>query len=190
MKSKKLYQKYSGGKHWKMHTSQYAKSFSIFLQNKKFNGLIVDIGCGSGRDVETFTRLGFKSLGIDKSNKEIKLAKNNFPQSNFEVQNAEALKFKNNSVGAFFMINAIHYVDERKAISEILRTLKPRGYFFVHFNMKIIDNKGKLDYSKSSEEILKAVSKFKILKKRFFARTDYFPIKHKHKILELILQKP
>jgi SAM-dependent methyltransferase len=37
------------------------------------------------------------------------------------------------------MINVIHYVDKKKAIQEILRTLQPKGYFFIHFNIDITD---------------------------------------------------
>jgi len=190
MESKSLYQKYSDGRHWENHPTLYAESFAEFLKKQNFEGLIVDVGCGNGRDVEVFLKLGFNALGIDNVSKEIEDNKKKFHELKFEIQNAENLKFDDNSVDAFFMINVIHYVHKEKAIQEIFRASKPRGYFFIHFNIEIIDKSGKIDYSHNQEDILKLVSKFKILQKKIFERVDHQPVEHKHKIMELILQKP
>ena len=190
MQSKSLYQKYSDGRHWENHPTLYAESFAEFLKEQNFEGLIVDVGCGNGRDVEVFSKLGFNALGIDNVSKEIEDNKKKFPESKFEVQNAESLNFVDKSIDAFFMINVIHYVHKEKAIQKIFRALKPRGYFFIHFNIEIIDKDGKVDYSHNQEDILKLVSKFKILQKNIFERVDHQPVEHKHKIMELILQKP
>lgn len=189
MQSKKLYQKYADNRHWEKHTTLYAETFAKFLKSVNFEGRIVDVGCGNGRDVNVFLKLGFNALGVDNSKEEIESNKKKYPELKFEVQNAEKLKFKDNSVDAFFMINVIHYVDKEKAIKEILRVLKPRGYFFIHFNIEIIDKNGKVDYHHDQEDILKLVSKFKIIRQKLFKRVDHQPVKHKHKIRELILQK-
>jgi len=81
-------------------------------------------------------------------------------------------------------------LDKTKAINEIFRTLKSKGYFFIHFNLSIMDKEGNEDYHHSEEEVLKLVSKFKILHKKILKRVDHKPIEHTHKIIELILQKP
>ncbi|MBI2151117.1 class I SAM-dependent methyltransferase [Candidatus Woesearchaeota archaeon] len=188
MHSQKLYQKYSDGRHWEKHPDLYAKIFAEFLNSVNFDGMIVDVGCGTGRDVNVFSKLGFNVLGIDYSKQEIESCKKRFPELNFEVQDAEKLKFKDNSVDALFMINVIHYVHKEKAIPEILRVLKHRGYFFIHFNIEIVDKTGKVDYHHNLGEIVKLVSKFKIIQQKLFERVDYQPIEHK--IIELILQKP
>lgn len=190
MEEQKLYQKYSDGRHWEKRPTFYVESFAEFLKKQNFEGLIVDVGCGNGRDVEVFSNFGFNTLGIDNVSKEIKDNKKKFPELKFEVQNAENLKFENNSVDAFFMINVIHYVHKEKSIKEIFRALKPRGYFFIHFNIDIIDKNGKVDYHHDQEDVLKLVSKFKILQKNIFERVDHQPVEHKHKIMELVLQKP
>jgi len=190
MQSIKLYQKYADCRHWEKHPTLYAESFAEFLKKQNFEGLIVDVGCGIGRDVNVFNKLGFNALGVDNSKKEIENCKKKFPELRFGIQNAENLEFENNSIDAFFMINVIHYVQKDKAIQEIFRTLKPHGYFFIHFNIDIIDKDGNIDYHHDQEDILKLVSKFKILHKRILERADYQPLEHKHKIMELILQKP
>lgn len=83
----------------------------------------------------------------------------------------------------------IHYVNKEKALSEFLRCLKNKGYLFIHFNIEIIDDNGKIDYYHNEKDILKLVSKFKILKRKIIERDDTIPFKHHHKIMGLILQK-
>ncbi len=190
MQSQKLYQKYADGRHWEKHPTIYAETFAEFLKEKNFKGMIVDVGCGIGRDVNVFSKFGFNAFGIDNSKQEIENCKKRFPELKFEVQDVEKLKFTDNSVDAFFMINVIHYVHKEKAIQEIFRALKPYGYFFVHFNIDIIDKNGKVDYHHDQEDILKLVSKFKIIQQRLFERVDHQPVEHKHEIVELFLQKP
>jgi len=190
MKSIKLYKKYADGRHWAKHPTIYAETFANFLKNNKFKGLVIDIGCGDGRDVNVFSKFGLDAVGVDCSKKEIKSTKEKFPDLKFDVQEAENLKFKDNSVDACFMINVIHYTDKPKALQEVFRVLRPKGYFFIHFNIEITDKDGHLDYHHDQKEILQLISKFKIIKRKTFERIDFEPIKHKHKIIELILQKP
>ena len=62
MKCVALFNKYSSGKHWESHPTAYAEHFAQFLKGKNFDGLIVDIGCGNGRDVDVFSKSGFNAL--------------------------------------------------------------------------------------------------------------------------------
>jgi len=187
--NQRLFEKYKEGNHWENHPVSYAKKFSNFLKSKKFRGLLVDIGCGNDRDIKEFTDNVIDCVGIDNDKKIIETANKKFPNCNFKVQNAEDLKFDNCSVSAIFIINVIHYLNNKKAIKEVYRILKPRGYLFIHFNLLIVDNKGKIDYEHRKEDILKLISKFKIIDDYIFERVDNYPTKHKHKILELVLQK-
>lgn len=189
MEEQQLYEKYLNGRHWENHPTLYAEKFLDFLKENKFKGLLVDIGCGDGRDTNFFFKKGIKVIGIDYSEDEINNAKKKFPETNFEIQNAEHLQFKNDSIDAFFMINVIHYIDKRKALDEIMRTLKSKGYFFIHFNMKITDGKGNLDYKHAEEDIKELISGFKVISSNVFTRKDCEPFEHNHKIMELILQK-
>jgi len=189
MKEKVLYEKYNSGKHWENHPTIYAERFLDFLKERRFSGLLIDLGCGSGRDVNFFSKNGLDVKGIDLDEKEISLAKKNFPEICFEIQDVEKLSFVDKSIDYIFMINVIHYLDKEKAIKEVYRTLKDGGYFFIHFNLEIKDNNDKIDYSQKEEEILSLVKDFKIIKKKIFKRVDTKPLKHTHKIMELVLQK-
>lgn len=189
MKNKELHEKYKEGCHWRFHPTTYAEKFADFLKSKSFNGLLVDVGCGNGRDVAVFKKKGLDALGIDKSFVEIKIAKLTNPDCKFKKLDVEKLELEDNSVSAFFMINVMHYVNEKKAINEIFRTLRKNGYAFIQFNLLIKDKEGIVDYSHNEDDILKLVSKFDVVSKRTFTRVDSFPKKHTHKIMEVILKK-
>ncbi len=189
MEEQQLFDKYQEGRHWENHPTVYAERYAAFLKKQDFEGLLIDVGCGNGRDVAVFQENGFNTLGIDYSPKEVAIARSKYPNSKFEVQNVETLNFEKNSVGAYFMINVIHYVKKQKGLEELLRTLKPLGYLFIHFNLEIIDETGNIDYHQDKDEISKLISKFKIVKQRAFERVDTVPKKHTHNILEFILQK-
>ena len=189
MQQENLYHKYLDGRHRENHPTMYAEYFVDFLKHNLFDTLIVDVWCWDGRDVNVFKKSWFDVLGIDYSEKEITIARGKFPNLMFEIQNVENLLLPDNSVGAFFMINVIHYVDNQKAIQEICRTLTSKGYFFVHFNIDIVDQYWNVDYHHDYQSILQLLSGFKILHQRVFERIDYKPIKHTHTIIEFILQK-
>ncbi len=189
MQSRDLYDTYHEGKHWYAHPAQYAESFADFLMEHSFEGPLIDIGCGSGRDVDFFHAVGLDALGIDSSEAEIRGARERFPDSRFEIQDAEHLAFPDGSVGAFFMINIIHYLDQKLALRGIFMALRPGGHLFVHFNLEIKDGNGTIDYFQKEGDILSSVSDFEIIRKRELERIDQLPKPHTHRILELILQK-
>jgi ubiquinone/menaquinone biosynthesis C-methylase UbiE len=189
MQEQALYSKYKKGEHWKKHPEDYASSFSQFLNQHKFTGRIIDIGCGNGRDLLVFSREGLDAFGVDNNPSEIEDIKRKNPELDVRLQDAERLNIPDASIDAAYMINVIHYVDKRKAISEAYRILKPNGYFFVHFNLEIKDDSGRIDYTDTEENITKLVSAFKLVGSRKFKRKDSKPTPHTHQILELILQK-
>ncbi len=55
----------------------------IFHQNKITNGLIVDLGCGSGIWAHALSNAGYEVLGVDISAAMIKLARQRVPQARF-----------------------------------------------------------------------------------------------------------
>lgn len=190
MKNVVLFEKYRAGRHWERHPTAYAERFAEFLTSVSFNQLLVDLGCGTGRDVKVFHERGFDVIGIDNSADEIKRAKKACPSCRFEIQDIEHLSFPDESVGAFFMINVIHYVDQRTAVREVFRTLRKGGLMFIHFNLQIVDEDGDVDYEQKRSDIDELISPFEIVEKRMVRRADSAPKKHTHTILELILRKP
>ncbi|MFZ5365327.1 MAG: class I SAM-dependent methyltransferase [Patescibacteria group bacterium] len=189
MQIQTLSSKYAAGRHWDNHPNIYAKYFGDFLRRNLFNGEIVDIGCGCGRDVEALNSFGYQTMGIDKSPQEIRSARNKRPRSLFAVMDAERLAFADGSIGAFYMINVIHYVDAVKVIAEMHRTLRSRGFLFIHFNLSITDQNGNVDYQLSEHEVWRLFPAFRAMGQKYFSRFDPIPFPHQHDVLQLIFKK-
>lgn len=188
MENQDLYDKYCLGEHWKNHPTVYAEDFSAFLLSQGIRPLVIDIGCGTGRDVRVFAKY-FPVIGIDKDPRAVISARLDHSSLGFHFGDVEALEIERAIFGACFMINVIHYVDQAKAFKEIFRILKAGGYLFIHFNLEIVAYDGRLDYHQDEEAIVKLISPFRIARRKVFERFDAQPTAHTHKILELILQK-
>jgi SAM-dependent methyltransferase len=55
-------------------------------------GLVVDLGCGSGRLAHALNRAGYEVLGVDQSPALVKLARHNAPNCRFELRNLHAVR--------------------------------------------------------------------------------------------------
>ncbi len=58
----------------------------ILQENKLEEGLIVDLGCGSGLSAQEFIKANYRVLGIDISQSMIDLARNRVPEAEFRVE--------------------------------------------------------------------------------------------------------
>jgi ubiquinone/menaquinone biosynthesis C-methylase UbiE len=99
---------------------------------------VLDVGCGPGHTTAQLTSLGLKATGVDLSPRMIELAKQAFPQSNFEVGDFLALPHLPSSfdgILAFYCI--VHLTPEQlaPAFAEMSRVLKPGGYLLVSFHV-------------------------------------------------------
>lgn len=59
-------------------------------------GVVLDAGCGPGRDSEYFFQRGLSVTGVDLSKKLLEIAKNRVPQVKFLKQDLRKLKFPSN----------------------------------------------------------------------------------------------
>lgn len=105
---------------------------------------ILDIGCGAGRTTIGLKKLGYKSVGIDISERMIEKAKQRDALIDFTVADVLRLPFNNESFdAAFFSFNGLMLIpnieNRKKAIIEVKRILKPGGYFI--FSTPYLDNK-------------------------------------------------
>lgn len=86
---------------------------------------IIDIGCGTGKNVEVFSRFG-ESWGIDTSPAAIAFCKKR-GLSNIVLSEGEKTPFENNSFDVVTMLDVLEHADDQKVIAEIKRILKPGG---------------------------------------------------------------
>lgn len=99
---------------------------------------ILDLGCGNGRFVELFSdpdKYGASKkidyVGIDISEKLIEIAKQRYPDKNFQVFDGLKIPFNDQSFDKVFCIAVLHHIPgadlRNKFLKEIWRVLKPDG---------------------------------------------------------------
>lgn len=113
---------------------------------------ILDLGCGTGRHCHYFASLGFNVWGCDISEIGIRytverLCKDNL-QARLVKSDMAAIPFKNDFFDAIVSYSVIHHnvIDPiKKCVSEVYRTLKPGGHFFMKVKSTVDSNfsKGK-----------------------------------------------
>ena len=106
------------------------RQMGLDLQNKD----VLEIGCGSGYGAYLLNQLQPKSyVGLDVMTEQLELARKNYPQFQFLIQDAEDLsQFENESKDVVIIFGVLHHIPNwRKAIDEIHRVLKPKGSLFL-----------------------------------------------------------
>ncbi|MBU1111505.1 MAG: class I SAM-dependent methyltransferase, partial [Nanoarchaeota archaeon] len=179
MKNLELMTKYSTGKpFWESHSPYYQPDFIEELSQLP-EGPVLDAGCSAGYDhlgLQDITKR--EIIGIDTNPKAIEEAIKKSPTGTFFRRDIQDTSFKDETFAAVYMINVAHYLDDQaKALNEMYRVLKTGGYLYIHFNTEIIDNEGNIDYQQSEEEISDLIenSKFQVVSKKNFTRSDQFP---------------
>jgi len=102
---------------------------------------VIDIGCGSGRNLHYFLQNGFDVYGIDPDAKAVEYVKQlsailapNNPDSNFVIATAEQLPYADNSFDLAICSAILHFARDHAHFDAMLRSvwrvLKPGGYLF------------------------------------------------------------
>ncbi|MCG8352246.1 MAG: class I SAM-dependent methyltransferase, partial [Chloroflexales bacterium] len=101
-------------------------------RNLKPNATILDIGCGSGRDLRHFAQQGFRVVGIDYAFHMLQLAQA-FSQQPIDLDNIVHLPFKQHTFDAVWSIGSLLHVHRHvlpAAFAQIHSVLKPDALFF------------------------------------------------------------
>ena len=110
--------------------------FKIKNKDKPLNGLnILDIGCGGGLLSEPMTRLGAKVVGIDASEKNIKVAKHHLKKSKLNIKYFNTSPENFNMNGKFDIILNMEIVEHVEDINIFIKQsskfLKKKGIMFI-----------------------------------------------------------
>ncbi|MBU2639865.1 MAG: class I SAM-dependent methyltransferase, partial [Nanoarchaeota archaeon] len=111
---------------------QYELNRFISLMPK--NGKILDLGCGSGRDVQYFIDYSLDAMGIDASEKLIEEGKRRVPTGKFEVMDITKLNFEDGIFDGVWAQDSISYVSKDElggVLKKVNSILKSNGMFFV-----------------------------------------------------------
>lgn len=127
----KIAEEYQIDRHAFDHSRELVE-FAGFLPK---SGKVLDVGCGAGVPVAKFlVEAGFEVVGIDFSEKMLKLARKNVPQGTFVRMNMTKMDFADNSfdgLTAFYSI--IHVPREKHSLlfKSFNRILRPDGIMLV-----------------------------------------------------------
>jgi len=129
-------QAYKKVKSWyNNNLDKYLKSGDVLMQDKldKFleyapeNGKIMDIGSGTGRDVNYFIEKGYDGFGIDFSEKMVTYANKN-AKGKFYLMEMTSLDFKDDYFDGIWASSSLFthltFNDIDNALQEVKRTLK------------------------------------------------------------------
>jgi len=107
------------------------------LKNNKSNvkPYVLDIGCGTGHQVNLLSKNDVSVIGIDKSSAMIKRAKTHFPDLTFKVCDAlDSMEFEKNTFTHITCLYfTIYYIKDKKQLFEnCYKWLLPNGKLIVH----------------------------------------------------------
>jgi tellurite methyltransferase len=102
---------------------------------------LLDAGCGGGRNLRYFLRMGYSVYGIDQSSASIAQVRAvaaslapQLPPDNFRVETVEKMSFVDSNFDAVLSSAVLHFArDEdhwQTMVSEMWRVLRPGGIFF------------------------------------------------------------
>lgn len=115
----------------KLYPSKEAEKFVFLLDD---NSIILDLGCGPGRDAKELLKCGLKVIGIDLSKKMIEAAKKRVKNVEFKVMDMVKLDFQDNSFDGVWANASIFHLPRKDitlVLDEIYRVLKKNGILFI-----------------------------------------------------------
>ena len=109
--------------------SVFRKKFASYLPNE---ASVIDMGCGSGRDVMAFSDMGHDAAGLDAAKELLKLAEERLEIKTIAADMSE-YKAASPYDGIWCCASLIHLSDEEKArfFNNLERNLKPGGVLFI-----------------------------------------------------------
>ena len=110
---------------------------------------ILDLGCGSGRDLIYLAELGFELYGLDFSEEGIRAASTRIQEKNLPMNLKvssiyEKLPYEDQVFDAIIGIRTLHHgtiENIRALIQEIERILKPHGLIYITVRKRIAEKK-------------------------------------------------
>lgn len=88
---------------------------------------VLDVGCGTGRAVSEWVRLGYGAAGVDFLAEGLTRCADALPEVFLARADAAALPFADASWDAVTCLDLLEHVDDRVVLAEVRRVLRPGG---------------------------------------------------------------
>ncbi|UCD92050.1 MAG: class I SAM-dependent methyltransferase [Methanobacteriota archaeon] len=116
----------------------FGKSFrnrlGIFLEHLPDGELVLDVGCGSGRDVKYLIEHGINAIGIDLSKRIVAQAKKYVPEATFHHMDMRKLTFEESTFSGILAMASVLHLPKRELpdlLAEFSRVLKEGGLLYL-----------------------------------------------------------
>ena len=119
------------------------KSIKLFIKNKDDSDLLLDAGCGNGKNMLVKNNINY--IGFDFSESNNKICK----KKGLDVStiNIKKIPFRDNIFDHSFTVAVLHHIDNSDdrliAINELVRVTKPNGTIFIQVWSADINKKKK-----------------------------------------------
>ncbi|MBU0569233.1 class I SAM-dependent methyltransferase [Patescibacteria group bacterium] len=114
---------------WHIAKRALVKSFAEYHLSKKSKNKILDVGCGTGKNIESLQNFG-EVWGIDYSPEAIKFCKKRGLKK-IKLGKAEKTAFPKNSFHLITLLDVLEHVDDKKTLIEVKRILKSNGLVII-----------------------------------------------------------
>lgn len=111
--------------HWWHKTKRKLVIFFLKKHLSGKNNLLLDVGCGTGKNLEAFSGMG-SVYGIDSSSEAISFCKKRRLKNIFKAT-AKEMPFQKESFDAVTALDVLEHTEDSKALNEIHRVLKKKG---------------------------------------------------------------
>jgi SAM-dependent methyltransferase len=100
------------------------------------DGLLVDVGAGTGKAGAPFASRGIRVVSIEPSLPMIRQGVRSYPKLLYVCANAEELPMASGVVSSVICAQAFHWLDAPRALKEFARVLKPGGHIHLFWNTR------------------------------------------------------